>query len=283
MITSEPLFTEISRHSPVHPSSLIPHPLINVGVIDMSDLNTKIHDNEKLVEIPAGAARLQGILGLPENAQGIVLFAHGRGSGRLSPRNNQVARLLREAGLATLLMDLLMVDEREDSEKVSNTDLLAQRILLVTDWLEEMSEAKHLRVGYFGSSTGAGPALMAAARAGIEGAVPFTGEPGPCAVVCRGGWTNLAAPYLPYVKAPTLLIAGGDDEPVIKVNQETYEQLRCEKEMVLIPGATHLFEEPGALEEVARLAAEWFKRHIASCETGESRTEATLKAESSEI
>jgi putative phosphoribosyl transferase len=225
----------------------------------------QIHRNEKLVEIPAGAAKLEGILGLPESAEAVVLFAHGSGGGRLSPRNNFIARVLREAGFGTLLMDLLMVDEAEDRKRRSDIDLLAQRVLLTTDWLQENSDTKSLRAGYFGADTGAAVVLMAAARAGIEGAIPITGEPGPCAVVCRAGRTDLSGPYLPYVKAPTLLIAGGDDKEIVNLNKAAHEQLRCEKGMIVIPGATHLFEEPGALEEVARLTTMWFKRYLSLC------------------
>lgn len=225
----------------------------------------EIHDNERLVEIPAGAAILEGILGLPRDAIGLVLFAHGGGGGRLSPRNNYVARILRESGIGTLLMDLVMIDEEEDHSRRVDADLLAQRILITTDWLAESPETKHLRVGYFGADTGAGVVLIAAARTGIEGAVPITGEPGPCGVVCRGGRPELAGPYLPYVKAPTLLIVGGDDGPVVALNKEAHEQLRCEKQLVVIPGATHLFEEPGALDEVAKLTAEWFTRYLGRC------------------
>ena len=225
----------------------------------------QIHKNEKLVEIPAGAAELEGILGLPENAQAIVLFAHGSEGGRLSPRNNFIARVLREAGFGTLLMDLLMVDEAEDHKKRSDTDLLAQRVLITTDWLWENSDTKNLRAGYFGADTGAAAVLMAAARAGIEGAIPITGEPGPCAVVCRAGRTDLSGPYLPYVKAPTLLIAGGDDREIVNLNEAAHAELRCEKGLVVIPGATHLFEEPGTLEEVARLTTMWFKRYLIPC------------------
>jgi putative phosphoribosyl transferase len=225
----------------------------------------QIHENEKLVEILAGAAKLEGILGLPENAQGIVLFAHGSGGGRLSPRNNFIARVLREAGFGTLLMDLFMVDEAENDERKLDTDLLAQRVLITTDWLQENSDTKSLRVGYFGADTGAAAVLMAAARAGIEGAIPITGEPGPCSVVCRAGRTDMSGPYLPYVKAPTLLIAGGEDKQIVALNEDAHAQLRCEKGMVVIPGATHLFEEPGALEEVARLATAWFKRYLYPC------------------
>ncbi|MFP5264417.1 MAG: dienelactone hydrolase family protein [Blastocatellia bacterium] len=229
----------------------------------------QIHTNENLVEVPAGSAKLEGILGLPENARGVVLFAHGRGGGRLSPRNNFIARVLRESGYGTLLMDLLMVDEAEDPARELDMDLLAQRVLITTDWLQENGDTKDMRVGYVGADTGAGAVLMAAARAGIEGAIPITGEPGPCAVVCRAGRTDLSGPYLPYVKAPTLLIAGGDDQEIVKLNEAAHEQLRCEKGIVIIPGATHLFKEPGALEEVARLTAAWFGRYLNPCsETG---------------
>ncbi|HXG91210.1 MAG TPA: alpha/beta family hydrolase [Blastocatellia bacterium] len=222
----------------------------------------QIHDNEKLVEVPAGNAKLEGILGLPENATGIVLFAHGSGSGRLSPRNNYVARVLREAGIGTLLMDLIMVEEAEDRDHAFDIDLLTQRILITTEWLEESSDTKHLRVGYFGASAGAAVALKAAARAGLEDGLPITGEPGPCAVVCRGGRADLVADDLKNIKAPTLLIVGGNDEPVIAINEDAYARLQCEKRLVVVPGATHLFEEPGALDEVAQLTADWFRQHL---------------------
>ena len=230
----------------------------------------QVHENEKLVEIPAGAAILEGILGLPHARNGIVLFAHSSGSGRLSPRSNYLARFLRDKGFGTLLMDLLMVDEAEDQAKSLDTDLLAERVLIATDWLEQTSDAKGLRVGYFGADTGAAALLMAAARAGIEGAIPITGDPAPCAVVCRGGRTDMAGPYLPYIKAPTLLIAGGNDEQIIKLNEDAYRQLTCEKALRIIPAATHLFEEPGTLEEVARLAASWFETHLSSCAEADS-------------
>lgn len=230
----------------------------------------QIHENEKLVEIPTGAAILEGILGLPEAAKGVILFAHGKGSGRLSPRGNYLARALRDKGFGTLLMDLLMVDEAEDRNKNLDTDLMAQRILIATDWLEQTSDAKGLRVGYFGADTGAAAVLMAAARTGIEGAIPITGDPAPCAVVCRGARTDLTGPYLPYIKAPTLLIAGGNDEEIVKLNENAHRQMTCEKGLTIIPGATHLFEEPGALDEIARLAAEWFATYLNSCAEADS-------------
>jgi putative phosphoribosyl transferase len=225
----------------------------------------QIHENERLVEIPAGDAVLEGILGLPENATGVVLFAHGSSSGRLSPRNNHVARALRESGVGTLLMDLVMVEEAEDRDKVLDLDLLVQRVIITTEWLEQGSETRHLRVGYFGAATGAAVALKAAARAGLEGGLPITGEPGPCAIVCRGGRADLVSADLKEIKAPTLLIAGGNDEPVVEINQEAYNQLRCTREIVIVPGATQMFEEPGALDEVARLTTGWFKKYLVEC------------------
>ena len=228
----------------------------------------QIRDHENLVEVPAGDAALEGILGLPENATGVVLFAHGSGSGRLSPRNNLVASALRQAGIGTLLMDLIMVEEAEDRDRAFDIDLLAQRIVMTTEWLEESNETRHLRVGYFGASMGAAVALKAAAIAGREGGLPITGEPGPCAVVCRGGRADLVMSDLGNIKAPTLLIAGGNDEAVLSINQEAYAQLKCAKELAIVSGATHLFEEAGALDEVARLTVDWFKKYLneISCE-----------------
>jgi pimeloyl-ACP methyl ester carboxylesterase len=228
----------------------------------------QIHENEEFVEIAAGTVVLEGILGLPENATGVVLFAHGSGSSRLSPRNNHVARLMREAGMGTLLIDLLTVEEAEERARLLDIGSLAWRLLIATDWLAENSRTRHLRVGYFGASTGAAVAIAAAAQAGLAEGVPITGEPGPCAVVSRGGRPDLAKEYLRHVTAPTLLIVGGNDEPVIRLNEEAYEQLRCEKELAIVPGATRLFEEPGALEEVTRLAAAWFNRCFGRSTTG---------------
>jgi putative phosphoribosyl transferase len=222
----------------------------------------EIHDNEKLIEIPAGTANLEAILAVPELAKGVILFAHGSASGRLSPRSLYLARALRERGFGTLLMDLLMIDEAEDHHKRQETDLLAERVLLATDWIEENAGLDDLRVGYFGADTGAAAVLVAAARAGIQGGIPITGEPGPCAVVCRAGRTDLAGPYLPYIKAPTLLIVGGNDKEAHDVNRKAYDELRCQKELVIIPGATHQFEEPGALDRVAQLAGDWFSRYL---------------------
>jgi len=207
---------------------------------------------EAAVEVKAGAGRLKGILGLPAGMAGVVLFAHGSGSGRLSPRNTFVAHTLQDGGLATLLIDLLDEREADDRRKVFDIDLLADRLLAATEWLAQEPMTKGLRLGYFGASTGAGAALQAAARAPASVA----------AVVSRGGRPDLAAPYLPQVKAPTLLIVGGHDEPVIRMNEEALALLSCPKEMIIVPGATHLFDEPGTLEEVAALARRWFLRYL---------------------
>ena len=207
---------------------------------------------ESTVQISKGTLALEGILGLPTDSSGIIVFAHGSGSGRLSPRNNFVARQLQQRGLATLLLDLLTPDEANDRQKVFDIDLLADRLLLAKAWLAEEPRTNTLGIGYFGASTGAGAALQAAAR-----------DPSKIqAVVSRGGRPDLAEPYLLSVTAPTLLIVGGCDEPVIEMNQAAYELLTCEKKMIIIPGATHLFEEPGTLEQVAEHASKWFIRHL---------------------
>jgi putative phosphoribosyl transferase len=207
---------------------------------------------ERQVEIPSGRRRLSGILNIPRGAKGVVAFAHGSGSGRFSPRNQHVARVLLEAGLATLLLDLLEEEEAVDREKVFDIELLAERLQSAAAWLRQEPETKALRLGYFGASTGAGAALVAAARdPAVVGAV-----------VSRGGRPDLALNHLPAVQAPTLLIVGGNDDVVIELNEQALRRLHCPKELVIIPGATHLFEEPGTLEEVARLAKEWFVRHL---------------------
>jgi putative phosphoribosyl transferase len=207
---------------------------------------------ERQVEIPSGRRRLSGILHVPRDAVGSVAFAHGSGSGRFSPRNQFVARVLQEAGLATLLLDLLEEEEAEDREKVFDIGLLAERLQSAADWLRQEPATRALRLGYFGASTGAGAALVAAARA--PAAVG--------AVVSRGGRPDLAADHLPAVRAPTLLIVGGNDDVVIELNEQALRRLRCPKELVIVPGATHLFEEPGTLEEVSRLAKDWFVRYL---------------------
>jgi putative phosphoribosyl transferase len=220
----------------------------------MQNLGAKV--DERVVRVAAGRVALEGNLSLPGAARGVVLFAHGSGSSRHSPRNRHVARLLNEAKLATLLIDLLTPEEEALDLRTAHLrfdiDLLAERLIAATDWLTENPDTRELRVGYFGASTGAGAALVAAAeRADIVGAV-----------VSRGGRPDMAGPALSRVRAPTLLIVGGEDFPVIELNQEALAQLRCEKRLVIVPGATHLFEEPGALDEVARLAREWFERHL---------------------
>ena len=207
---------------------------------------------EHTVTITKGNLALEGILSLPTDSRGVVVFAHGSGSGRLSPRNSFVARHLQRDRLATLLLDLLTEEEAEDRRKVFDIDLLADRLLLVKTWLETQPQTQNLGIGYFGASTGAGAALQAAARelSNIK------------AVVSRGGRPDLAESYLPSVTAPTLLIVGGHDEPVIEMNQAAYDLLTCEKQLVIIPDATHLFEEPGTLEQVAEHASRWFLRYL---------------------
>jgi putative phosphoribosyl transferase len=207
---------------------------------------------EREVVIPSGWRRLSGILRAPSGAESVVAFAHGSGSGRFSPSNQFVARVLEDGGLATLLLDLLEENEAEDRRKVFDIKLLAERLQSAADWLSQQPETRALRLGYFGASTGAGAALLAAAR-----------EPAAIkAVVSRSGRPDLAQDYLSVVQAPTLLIVGGNDDPVIELNEQALHLLRCPKELVIIPGATHLFEEPGTLEEVARLAKQWFVRHL---------------------
>ena len=208
---------------------------------------------EQPVTICSEALSLSGFLGIPAKSKGLVVFAHGSGSGRFSPRNRFVAQHLQQGGIATLLIDLLMTDEEEDRRKVFDIDLLADRVLVASAWLREDPRTKPLPLGYFGASTGAGAALQAAARA------PF--DVG--AIVSRGGRPDLAERYLPQVTAPTLLLVGGEDYPVIEMNQQAYRILRCPKQLTIIPGATHLFEEPGTLEQVAELALRWFQQHFA--------------------
>ena len=208
------------------------------------------------VRVIAGPVTLEGNLTLPENARGVVLFAHGSGSSRFSPRNRYVARVLNEAGLATLLIDLLAPDEEAVDALTGHLrfdiGMLAERLVGATEWLLQHPGTGHLDIGYFGASTGAGAALVAAAeRPDAVGAV-----------VSRGGRPDLAGPALHGVKAPTLLIVGGNDAPVIDMNREAMAQMRAETKLDIVPGATHLFEEPGALEEVARLARDWFLRHL---------------------
>ncbi len=204
------------------------------------------------VEVKAGPFSLAGHLTVPEVAAGLVVFVHGSGSSRHSPRNRFVASTLNRAGLATLLFDLLTFDEELDRRLVFDIELLADRLGEVTQWLRAQPEVVALPIGYFGASTGAGAALWAAGQAGASVG----------AVVSRGGRPDLAAPRLASVLAPTLLIVGGHDSLVLELNREAQAQLRCENKLVVVPGATHLFEEPGTLDEVARLAADWFLGHL---------------------
>jgi putative phosphoribosyl transferase len=210
---------------------------------------------EREVRVSARSVTLEGNLSIPAGAGGVVLFAHGSGSGRHSPRNRYVARALREAGLATLLVDLLTAKEEEVDLRTRHLrfdiGLLAERLVGATDWLAQKANTQDLRVGYFGASTGAGAALVAAVE-----------RPEVGAIVSRGGRPDLAGEALPRVAAPTLLIVGGEDHPVIDMNREALARMHAEKELEIVPGATHLFEEPGKLEEVARLAAGWFVRYL---------------------
>lgn len=210
------------------------------------------------VRIPGDRVQLDGDLSLPPNPTGVVVFAHGSGSSRHSPRNRYVAEVLQADRMGTLLMDLLTIQE-ERAERCTahlrfDIGMLAQRLVAATDWLASRDDMRGLPIGYFGASTGAGAALVAAAQ-----------RPGQiAAIVSRGGRPDLAGDALPLVPAPTLLIVGGADAPVIEMNREAFDHLRCEKRLVVVPGATHLFEEPGTLEQVATLAREWFAIHFVS-------------------
>ncbi|WPC67269.1 alpha/beta family hydrolase [Rhodoferax ferrireducens] len=207
----------------------------------------------QLVHIPVDDVRIEGMLELPPGPLGIVLFAHGSGSSRHSPRNNYVARVLHEKGIGTLLMDLLTVAEDLDYQTRFDIALLTHRLLVATRWVRLEAATRQLPIGYFGASTGAAAALQAAAALGdnIQ------------AVVSRGGRPDLAGNQsLEQVKSPTLLLVGGRDEDVIELNREAYARLPCTKELSIIPGATHLFEEAGTLEEVARQAAVWFNQYM---------------------
>lgn len=214
------------------------------------------HPGEVAVTVHAGGARLEGDLGVPADARGLVMFAHGSGSSRKSPRNRYVARELRRGGLATLLMDLLTRYEEAEDEYTGHLrfdiGLLASRLVEATAWVAEQPSVASLPIGYFGASTGAAAALVAAA------AIPHRIG----AVVSRGGRPDLAGDSLPRVVAPTLLVVGGDDPIVLDLNEEALRELACEKQLVVVPGATHLFEEPGTLEQVASLARGWFERHL---------------------
>lgn len=212
--------------------------------------------SEQVVRVAADRVTLEGNLSMPPDARGLVLFAHGSGSSRHSPRNRYVAARLNEASLATFLVDLLTAEEERIDQVTAelrfDIGLLADRLIGVTDWLGASPNTSLLPLGYFGASTGAGAALVAAAERPDQAA----------AVVSRGGRPDLAALALPQVRAPTLLVVGGADTQVIALNRSALSALHCEKELAIVPGATHLFEEPGALDEVADLASRWFSRHL---------------------
>lgn len=215
--------------------------------------------NEQTYQVQVGDnITLEGNLGMPDNPQGVVLFAHGSGSSRFSPRNQFVARVLREAEIATMLIDLLTLQEEEEDRYTGHLrfdiDLLSQRVVGATNWLSTNPVTRNLKIGYFGASTGAAAALVAAAEHPVAVG----------AVVSRGGRPDLASSHLPRVQAPTLLIVGSRDTQVIELNRMALSLLQCEKKLEIVPGATHLFEEPGTLEKVAELASQWFKRYLAT-------------------
>ena len=220
---------------------------------------------QRSVSVDAGPVTLQGDLTLPESARAVVLFAHGSGSGRFSPRNRYVAELLNQAGLATLLVDLLTAEEEAIDMRTAHLrfdiGLLADRLIGATRWLKREPATRDLPIGYFGASTGAGAALVAAAE--LPDAIG--------AIVSRGGRPDLAGDALPRVSAPTLLIVGGNDPEVLELNRLALAQMRCERQLVVIPRATHLFEEPGTLNEAARLARDWFLRYLDPAKGDQSR------------
>jgi len=211
---------------------------------------------QRQAHIPIDGVTLDGDLSLPDGAQAVVAFAHGSGSSRFSPRNRYVAGVLQQAGLGTLLLDLLTPDEEQVDARTGHLrfdiGLLARRLVGATNWLGEQQEMRVLKVGYFGASTGGGAALVAAAER----------PEAISAVVSRGGRPDLAGPALPRVTAPTLLIVGGLDAPVIALNKQAMQEMRAHTELAVVAGATHLFEEPGALDEVARLARDWFLKYL---------------------
>jgi putative phosphoribosyl transferase len=224
-----------------------------------ADADPPLRDDD--VVIPAGPQLLEGHLTIPERAVGLVVFAHGSGSSRHSPRNRQVARALHEVGLGTLLFDLLSADEEFDRANVFDIGLLATRLSSATTWLRTQPEAAGLHIGYFGASTGAAAALWAASEPGNEIG----------AVVSRGGRPDLALDRLGRVQAPTLLVVGSDDDVVVELNRQAAARMQCERKVEIVLGATHLFEEPGALDTVARLAGAWFAHHLAPSASAASR------------
>lgn len=226
----------------------------NIIILELNSVYwvSKMFDENisKSVHIPADSVVLEGDLGIPRGAQALVIFAHGSGSSRHSKRNKYVAQVLRETGLGTLLFDLLTKEEDTIYENRFNIPLLTKRLLSTTRWVREQTLTKKLKIGYFGASTGAAAALIAA----IDPAAGIS------AIVSRGGRPDLAERALEHVQSPTLFIVGGDDYVVIEFNQQAHQLMKAEKELRIIPGASHLFEEPGTLEEVAHLAAEWFQK-----------------------
>ncbi|MER3438975.1 MAG: hydrolase [Chloroflexota bacterium] len=222
--------------------------------------------NEQAVRIPVGSVTLEGNLVIPGGASGIVVFAHGSGSSRHSPRNRFVARVLQDSGIATLLIDLLTAEEEAIDITTRHLrfdiPLLAERLTGAIDWLKQQPATRDLPIGLFGASTGAAAALLAAVARPDD----------VVAIVSRGGRPDLARQALERVRAPTLLIVGGRDEPVIALNEEAIAMLRAPKRLAIIPGATHLFEEPGALEQVAQLAAEWFSRYLRRAQPRQAAT-----------
>lgn len=203
---------------------------------------------KKTVNIKINSIIIEGELTVPENALGLVLFAHGSGSSRFSPRNNYVAKVLQEGNMATLLVDLLTKEEDSDYEKRFDIDLLAERLIKITNWIKENEETKNFKIGYFGASTGAAAAIKAAVKTNVS------------VIVSRGGRIDLAGSQLAELKVPILLIVGENDDFVIEVNQFAMEEINSVKKLSLIPNATHLFDEPGTLEEVAKLASTWFAK-----------------------
>jgi pimeloyl-ACP methyl ester carboxylesterase len=225
--------------------------------------------SESVVSIPSGHVELEGLLEVPASASGIVVFSHGRGSGRYSPRNRYVAQHLQSAGLGTLLVDLLTVDEDRDYETRFDIDLLTERLSDAVRFVRSHAVTAALPVGLFGASTGAASALRVAAR------LPADVR----AVVSRGGRPDLTGnELLPRVQAATLLIVGGHDYGVVELNEDAHRLLRCEKTIAIVPGATHLFEEPGTLDEVARLATDWFVRHLPEGEAARIPAGSTKRA-----
>lgn len=210
-------------------------------------------ETENVLSIPVDGVALEGELVVPDGATGLVVFAHGSGSSRHSPRNNFVAEALRNRGLGTLLFDLLTEQEDRDRENRFDITLLTNRLVAVTEWLRDRPDTAELTIGYFGASTGAAAALRGAARRQSDIG----------AVVSRGGRVDMATEVLDGVAAPTLFVVGGEDEQVLELNEEAYEQLECEKDLQVIEGAGHLFEGPGELEAVADLAGQWFTTHLA--------------------